>query len=101
MSKNAKTKDVIIETYSARLSSKGQVVLPKMIRDEMLIYPGIKINFDVWRDAKTKKIKDVKLSKKMSLIELVESGKFPKPRKNRGVDPVKAREYMEKNYERI
>ncbi|GEM_PF-3423597 len=100
MSKTHKTKEEIIETYSARVSSKGQVVLPKTLREELAILPGTLISFNVFRNARSKKIRDVKMKKEMNLVELVKSGHFPSPRKNKGVDPVKAREYMEKNYER-
>jgi len=90
----------IKETYSVRVSSKGQVVIPKIIREYMGITAGSVIDFDVFKNPVTEQIKGVQIDKDMSLIELAESEKFPLPRKNRGVDPVKARKYMEKHYEK-
>ncbi len=85
-------------TYSARLSTKGQIVLPKMIREMFNLDAGDMIDFSVVKKSPQKK--EIVLKKGMSMMDLVESGHFPQPRKNKGVSPLEARKYMEENYER-
>ncbi len=83
-------------TYSARLSTKGQLVLPKALREMFNLDAGDMIDFSVVKKSSRKK--EVVLKKAPSILDL--AGTF-KPKNRKPVDPVKIREYMEKNYERV
>ncbi len=77
--------------YRAKLTQKGQITLLKEIRDTL--------DLD-YHDVVTMELsgKNLILKKAPSFFDL--AGKL-KPKKNIGVDPLKAREYMETHYERV
>jgi AbrB family looped-hinge helix DNA binding protein len=79
--------------YPTTITSKWQMTLPKAARDLLDIKSTGKVMLDV--DPK-KKIMMVK--KSPSFLDL--AGTFV-PKKNKGVSVLKAREYMEKHYERV
>ncbi len=88
-------KEEVIETYSTRISSKGQVVLPKALRTALQFNYGDTIDFEV---VKTPTKKELRIKKVPTIFEL--AGTF-KPKK--GTKPLKSeniRKYMEENYER-
>ena len=88
------TKEEVIETYSARVSSKGQVVLPKALRNAFQFNYGDMIDFEVVK--KTPAKKELRIKKVPTIFEL--AGTL-KPRK--GIKPLKSediRKYMEENY---
>jgi AbrB family looped-hinge helix DNA binding protein len=81
-------------TYSARLSTKGQLVLPKALREMFDLDAGDMIDFSVVKKSSRKK--EVVLKKAPSILDL--AGTF-KPKK--GIKPLKGsemRSYIEKNY---
>ncbi len=90
-----KTKEEVVKTYSSRVSSKGQVVLPKALRTAFQFNYGDTIDFEV---IKTPTKKELRVKKVPTVFEL--AGTF-KPRK--GTKPLRSediRKYMEENYER-
>ena len=80
--------------YSTTISKKGQITIPKPIRDFLGLFERSKVLFEV----NTMKGKMVNIIARPDILELAGS---VKPRKNKNIDPVKAREYMETHYERI
>ncbi len=92
----SKAEEQIVKTYSARLSSKGQVVLPKDLRETFQLDYGDIIDFEVIKKATRKK--EIRLKKAPTVFEL--AGTL-KPKK--GTKPLKSekmRRYIEKNYDR-
>lgn len=77
----------------ATVTQKGQITIPKKIRELAGIefYDKVKIVFN-------KKTKVVELEPTYDLLDI--AGKI-KPRVNKKTDPLKAREFMEKNYSRV
>lgn len=73
------------------VTQKGQVTLPKKLRDKFFIVSRDSVKIEDGGDF-------IKITKIPTLMDL--AGKY-KPRKNKGVDPVKAREYMETHYKRV
>ncbi|SMO57572.1 AbrB/MazE/SpoVT family DNA-binding domain-containing protein [Gracilimonas mengyeensis] len=70
---------------TATLTSKGQVTIPKKIRDKLNLKPGDKINFDIEAEG------DVKMStSKKSILEA--AGKLHRP----GQKPLSQEEMDEK-----
>jgi len=80
-------------TYSTTITQKGQITIPKPVRDFLAIKNGHRLF--------------IKLEKNKKAITITAPEDFLdfagtiKVRKNKGVDPVKAREYMETHYERV
>jgi len=82
--------------YSARLSTKGQIVVPKAIREMFDLEVGDMIDFSVVKRSPRKT--EIVLQKSPSILDL--AGTF-KPKK--GIKPLKSediRKYIEENYER-
>ncbi|MBP9759428.1 AbrB/MazE/SpoVT family DNA-binding domain-containing protein [Candidatus Dojkabacteria bacterium] len=80
-----------MKSGSTKLTVKGQITLKKEYRDLL----GLKPNDVVYQKFENGRII---LEKQPNFLDL--AGTL-KPRKNIGVDPVDARDYMEKHYERI
>lgn len=79
--------------FQSRVTQKGQVTIPKKMRDRLRIRPHTTVRFHF-----NEKINAVIITTVRDFAELAEM--FGPPPKHRGVDPVRAREYMEKHYER-
>lgn len=79
--------------FQSRVTQKGQVTIPKKIRDRLRIHPNTTVRFHL--NEKTNAAVITTVQDFADLAEL-----FGTPPKNKGVNPVKAREYMEKHYER-
>lgn len=76
--------------YLATVTQKGQITIPVNFRRLLNLAPNDRVVFE-------KKGGKVFLSKGVDIMSLAGT---MKPNKNKTVDPVKAREYMEKNYKR-
>lgn len=77
-------------TYSTTITEKGQITIPKPIREVLNLERGDKLFVEVKEKARKIEIKAPE--------DFLEFAK--KIRVKRKVDPVKAREYMEAHYER-
>lgn len=80
-------------TYSTTLTQKGQITIPKVIRDALRMAIGQKISLELEREKE-----EIRIRVFPDILELAGTIKV---NKNKGVDPVKAREYMETHYERV
>ena len=80
-------------TYSTTITQKGQITIPKSIRDALRIKMGQKISLELEREKE-----EIRIRVFPDILQLAGTIKV---KKNKGVDPVKAREYMETHYERI
>jgi len=78
-------------TYSTTITQKGQITIPKVIRDALRMRIGQKISLELEKE-------EIRIRVFPDILELAGTIKV---KKNKGVDPVKAREYMETHYERI
>jgi AbrB family looped-hinge helix DNA binding protein len=78
-------------TYSTTITQKGQITIPKAIRDVLRMTTGKKISLELEK-------KEIRVRVFPDILELAGTIKV---KKNKGVDPVKAREYMETHYERV
>lgn len=74
----------------ATVTQKGQVTIPLSMRNLLGIKPYSKVLLSIDK-------KSVRLESAPDILDL--AGTLV-PRKNKGVDPVHAREFMEKNYSR-
>jgi len=81
--------------FQTVLSSKGQVVIPKKVRDVLGLQISQSIVFDLNEDKK-----EVVIKNKPDIIDLVNSKKLPLKIK-KTVPVLKTRELFEKNYERF
>ncbi len=79
--------------YSTTISKKGQITIPKPIRDFLGLLADKKVFIELVKPEKVLKIEP--------LGDFLDFAKKIKVKKNKNVDPVKAREYMETHYERI
>lgn len=80
-------------THSTTLTQKGQITIPKLMREFLRLKTGQRISLELEEEKE-----EIKLKVYPDILEL--AGKI-KVKKNKGVDPVKAREYMETHYERV
>lgn len=79
-------------TYQTSVTSKGQITIPKAFRDKL----GLdRIRRVVVRLEKTGKTLQVEAAP-----DFLEVAARLRPRKNKRMNVLKAREFMEKNYER-
>jgi len=77
-------------TYSTTITKKGQITIPRKLREVLNLKAGKKISLDLEADRK-----GIHITTAPDILDL--AGTFHVKRK---IDPVKAREYMEKHYER-
>lgn len=77
-------------TYSTTITQKGQITIPKIIRDALRMKIGQKISLELEKE-------EIRIRVFPDILQI--AGTI-KAKKNKGVDPVKAREYMETHYER-
>lgn len=77
--------------YPATITQKGQITIPKQIRDALALKPAQRIMIDLEKDTKEIKIKPVE--------DFLDIAKRIRVKKK--ISVLKAREYFEKNYERV
>ena len=75
-------------TYSTTITQKGQITIPKVIRDVLRMTIGQKISLELEKE-------EIRIRVFPDILELAGTIKV---KKNKGVNPVKAREYMETHY---
>jgi AbrB family looped-hinge helix DNA binding protein len=75
-------------TYITTITKKGQITIPKEIRDALKLKEGRKLDVEL-----VKKKKEIKIKPSPDILDL--AGRL-KPKKI--IDPVKIREIMEKRY---
>lgn len=80
-------------TYSTTITQKGQITIPKAIRDVLRMTVGQKISLELEREKE-----EIRIRVFPDILELAGTIKV---KKNKGVDPMKAREYMQTHYERM
>ena len=78
--------------YTSTITQKGQVLIPKKVRDAMKLIPNQRVRISQRVEGGT--IKAV-VESEPNIMEL--AGKFKAPK---GKNALKGREYMEKRYER-
>lgn len=76
--------------YSTTITKKGQITIPKPIRDVLGLETGEKLSVELEKEKE-----EIKIKPYPDILEL--AGKIKVKKK---IDPVKAREYMETHYER-
>lgn len=77
-------------SYTTTITQKGQITIPKRLRDVLRIQTGEKLTLELEKSKEAIRVKPA-----VSLREL--AGSF---RVKKAIDPVKIREYMERNYTR-
>jgi len=77
-------------TYSTTITQKGQITIPKMMREALKLKIGQRLSLELEEEKE-----GIKLKIYPDILELAGTIKV---KKNKGVDPVKAREYMETHY---
>lgn len=75
--------------YQSTITKKGQITIPKDLRDFLGLKPASKVSFELQKDKK-----GIKIKKEPDILDL--AGKF-KSKKS----ALKAREFFEKHYKRI
>lgn len=78
-------------TYQTTITRKGQITIPKEIRKILKLEPGEKLEIKF-----EKKKKEINIKPAYDFLKFVKKIKVKKK-----INPVKAREYMEKHYERL
>jgi len=78
-------------TYQTTITRKGQITIPKEIRDILALESGKKLELELEREKR-----EVRIKPTHDFLELAKKIKVKKK-----IDPLKAREYMEKFYVRI
>lgn len=78
-------------TYQTTITRKGQITIPKEIRDILELEEGKKLELELERDKR-----EVRIKPSHDFLKIVKTIKVKKK-----IDPVKVREYMEKFYERV
>lgn len=77
--------------YSATITRKGQITIPKQLRDFLNLQTDKKILLELEKDKK-----EIRIKQDPDILDL--AGTFQTKSK---VSVLKAREYMEKHYERF
>jgi len=77
-------------TYSTTITQKGQITIPKLMRDFLRLDTGRRISLEL---EKTRK--KIVITAPEDFLAFTRTIKV---KKNKAVDPVKAREYMETHY---
>lgn len=77
--------------YSTTITKKGQVTIPKKVREALGLDPTKKVTLEFEKKNRSARIKPAE--------DFLEFAK--KVNVKRKIDPIKAREYMERHYERI
>lgn len=78
-------------TYSTTITRKGQITIPKALRDMLKLQTSKKVFLEIDKNRRV-----IQIKQHPDILDL--AGMF-KPRKR--ISVLKAREYMEKHYERI
>lgn len=78
-------------TYSTTITQKGQITIPKPIRDVLDLEEGKKLEIELDR-----RKKEIRIRPAPDILDL--AGKFKLKKK---INVLKAREAMEKRYERV
>lgn len=77
--------------YQSTITKKGQITIPKSLRDVLGLKPASKVSFELEKNKK-----GIKIKKEQDILDL--AGKF-KP-KGKVVNALKVREMMSKHYGR-
>jgi len=77
-------------TYSTTITQKGQITIPKLMRDFLRLDTGRRIYLEL-----EKARKKIVITAPEDFLAFAGTIKV---KKNKSVDPVKAREYMETHY---
>ncbi len=77
--------------YQTTITQKGQITIPKTIRDTLSLDRYKKLSIEIKRDKK-----EITIRPTPDFLEIAKKIKVKKK-----LDPVKAREYMETHYERL
>lgn len=78
-----------MKTYQVSLTKKGQMTIPKEIREKLDLSPGSKVSIEFDEDNKS-----IKLEQKPDIMDMFGMIEAPE-----GKDALKSREYMEENYD--
>lgn len=77
--------------YQTTITKKGQITIPKEIREILKLEGGKKLEIEL-----EKKKKEIRIKPTYDFLKIAREIKVRKK-----IDPVKVREFMEKFYERI
>jgi AbrB family looped-hinge helix DNA binding protein len=78
-------------TYRTSITSKGQIAIPKEFRDHLQLRPSTRLIVELGSHGR-----EIVIKPPVDFMEFARNIKVKKK-----IDPVKAREYMEKHYERV
>jgi len=88
-------------SYTATITSKRQLTIPAELFKLGKFVKGQKVKME-WSEESLKVFCNNKSKEFLSEdVDIVDLAGTLKPKKNIGVDPLKAREYMEKHYKRV